>query len=78
VLFSGVAVMAVFVLRRREPSARRPFRAFGYPWAPAIFVTASLLIVGNEIWNNPGPSLTGVAVISAGFPVYWTLWRRRV
>ena len=40
-LFAGVAVMAVFILRWREPNAPRPFSAWGYPFAPAIFVLAS-------------------------------------
>ena len=53
VLFSGIAVAAVFVLRRREPDAPRPFRAWGYPLAPALFVLASAVMVGNEIWRNP-------------------------
>jgi APA family basic amino acid/polyamine antiporter len=70
VLFSGVAVSAVFVLRRRHPDAERPFRAWGYPWAPALFVLASAMIVGNEIWRNPGTSAAGLAIIAAGVPVY--------
>ena len=56
VLFSGIAVASVFVLRRREPEADRPFRAWGYPYAPAAFVIASAVMVGNEIWRNPQPS----------------------
>ncbi len=75
ILFSGIAVAALFVLRRREPSADRPFRAWGYPAAPAVFVVASALMVGNEIWRNPEPSMAGVAVIALGIPVYW--WMRR-
>lgn len=75
VLFSGIAVASLIVLRRREPDVPRPFRAWGYPWAPAIFVIGSLLMVVNEIWRNPTPSLSGVAVIVAGVPVYW--WLRR-
>lgn len=75
VLFSGCAVAAVFVLRRREPDAERPFRAWGYPVAPAVFVLACALMVGNEIWRNPQPSLAGVAIIGLGVPVY--LWMRR-
>jgi APA family basic amino acid/polyamine antiporter len=77
VLFSGIAVLAVFVLRRREPLAERPFRALGYPLAPAVFVMASLLMVANEVVNRPRSSLAGVAVILAGFPFYWLLCRRR-
>jgi APA family basic amino acid/polyamine antiporter len=77
VLFSGVAVLAVFVLRWREPAAERPFKALGYPVAPAVFVSASFLMVVNEVWQRPGSSLTGLAVIAAGIPIYVVLARRR-
>jgi APA family basic amino acid/polyamine antiporter len=76
VLFAGIAVSAVFVLRHRIPDDPRPFRALGYPWAPAIFVVSSAAMVVNEIWRDPGPALTGVALIAAGIPVY-LLARRR-
>jgi APA family basic amino acid/polyamine antiporter len=76
VLFAGIAVASVFVLRRRNPSADRPFRAWGYPWAPAIFVAASAAMVANEIWRNPRPSAAGLAIIAAGIPVYWWMKRR--
>ncbi len=69
-LFAGVAVAAVFVLRRREPHAPRPFKALGYPFTPAVFVTASLLMVVNAIWRDPGPSGAGVLVMLAGLPLY--------
>jgi basic amino acid/polyamine antiporter, APA family len=75
VLFSGIAVAAVFVLRFREPSAERPFRAWGYPAAPAVFVCASAVMVANEIWRNPRPALAGVAIIALGIPLY--AWMRR-
>jgi APA family basic amino acid/polyamine antiporter len=77
VLFSGIAVLAVFVLRHREPNVERPFKALGYPVAPAVFVLASALMVGNEIWNNPGSSLAGLAIIGAGIPVYLAFARLR-
>jgi APA family basic amino acid/polyamine antiporter len=75
VLFSAIAVAAVFVLRHRRPDDERPFRAWGYPWAPATFVVMSVLVLGNEIWRTPQTSLAGLAVISAGIPVY--MWMRR-
>ena len=76
VLFSAVAVSAVFVLRRRQPHEVRPFRAWGYPWAPATFVIASAAMLGSILWNTPlKSSIWGVAIIAAGLPMYW--WMRR-
>ena len=77
VLFAGIAVGAVFVLRSREPNAPRPFKALGYPVAPAVFSVASLLIVVNAMVTDPGPSLAGVVIISAGIPIYWWMTRNR-
>ena len=71
VLFSGIAVSALFVLRFRAPETPRPFKAWGYPVAPLVFVIASAAIVINALWSSPGPSLTGLAIIAAGVPVYW-------
>ena len=70
VLFAGVAVTAVFVLRRRAPDAPRPFRAWGYPVAPFVFAAASALMVGNAIWRDPGPSAAGLLIMAAGVPVH--------
>jgi APA family basic amino acid/polyamine antiporter len=78
VLFSAVAVAAVFVLRRRDPHEPRPFRAWGYPWAPAIFVAASTAMLVNELWRNPKTSATGLAVIAAGIPIYFWMRRRNL
>jgi len=77
VLFSGVAVAALFVLRRRHPGQARPFSAWGYPVAPAVFVAASAVIVLNELWSNTGTSLVGLAVIAAGLPVFFVVNGRR-
>jgi APA family basic amino acid/polyamine antiporter len=86
VLFSGIAVAALFVLRQRDPEASRPFRAWGYPFAPAIFVAASLAIVGNALWNDLGkpiitgapwgPAAAGLLVIGSGVPLYLWVTRR--
>ena len=74
-LFAGVAVAAVFVLRRREPDAPRPFKALGYPVAPAIFALASLAIVVNAVVSDPKTSGAGLLVMAAGIPLY--LWFAR-
>lgn len=77
ILFSAIAVSAVFVLRWRHPGEARPFRAWGYPFAPGIFVIASFVIVANEIWKNPGTSTAGLAIIGLGIPIYFLFGLRR-
>lgn len=76
VLFAGIAVASLFVLRRREPDAPRPFRAWGYPIAPGIFVVASAVMVVNEMLRNGATALVGLAVIAAGLPVYFLVKSR--
>jgi APA family basic amino acid/polyamine antiporter len=86
-LFLGVAVFALFVLRRREPNAVRPFTALGYPIAPAIYVIASFAILANALYvdlvkpliaGTPvGPSAWGFLVIGLGLPIYYFFARRR-
>ena len=87
VLFSGIAVVSLFVLRQREPNAPRPFRAWGYPVAPAIFATASLAIVLNALWADLvvpmqtgapwGPAAAGIVIIALGIPLYFFFSRRK-
>ena len=76
VLFSGVAVVALFVLRMREPNTERPFRAWGYPVAPGIYVIASALILLNGLMNDPKTTGFGAIVILLGIPLF-LLFRRR-
>jgi APA family basic amino acid/polyamine antiporter len=71
VLFAGVAVAALFVLRHREPKAERPFKALGYPLVPGFFVVASAGMIIAELNREPGPTTAGLAVIASGFPVYF-------
>ena len=76
VLFAGVAVTSLFVLRFRQPTAHRPFKAWGYPVAPLVFVVASAAMVVNAIGRSPGPSAAGLLVIGAGVPLYlFFRWR---
>lgn len=73
VLFATVAVSALFVLRRRFPNEPRPFRAWGYPLAPSLFVIIGWASVFNAIWREPGPSGAGLLIIAAGIPLYYLL-----
>jgi APA family basic amino acid/polyamine antiporter len=76
VLFSGIAVAALFVLRLRAPEEPRPFRAWGYPVAPGIFALFSLVMVLNAIWREPTTSAAGLVIIGLGLPLYFVVKRR--
>jgi APA family basic amino acid/polyamine antiporter len=72
----ALAAVAIFVLRRREPDAPRPFRTPGYPVTPAAFILSALVIVANTVVAQPRQSLIGLAITLAGIPAYlW--WRSR-
>lgn len=77
VLFSGIAVAALFVLRRREPDAVRPFKAWGYPLAPGLFVAASAAMIGHRLWTEPSQTLYGLIIIGLGIPLYYLFARRQ-
>lgn len=75
VIFSSLAVLAVFVLRVRRPGMPRPFRVPGYPFVPALFVAASIWMGFFTVRSRPWESLLGLLTVAAGIPVY--LWMRR-
>jgi APA family basic amino acid/polyamine antiporter len=75
-IFYGLTGVSVFVLRRMLPDAQRPYRVFGYPIVPAIFVAATLWLLYEAIIGAPVRSLIGLGIIALALPVY-TLLRRR-
>jgi amino acid transporter len=77
--FYALAVGAVFILRRR-PDYHPPFRVPGYPVVPAIFIVATILLLGNAI-IDPTSRIATIAVIGVillGIPVYFLRTGRRV
>jgi APA family basic amino acid/polyamine antiporter len=75
ILFSVAGGIALFRLRRLLPDHPRPYRVWGYPVVPAIFVAGSLAFVLNTLLERPIESLTGLGLLALGLPVYWH-WRR--
>ena len=69
-IFYGLTTSAVFVLRRRMPDAPRPYRTFGYPLVPALFLLVSGWLVVNTAIARPVESAAGLVLILAGLPVY--------
>lgn len=74
-LFHAATGLAVFVLRRRRPDAERPYRAWGYPVVPLVFVLTSLAFVANTLVEKPLESAIGLGIVLLGVPAY--LWWRR-
>jgi len=75
--FYALGVAAVFVLRRRQPDLPRPYRVLGYPVVPALFLLASVYLLGNYMLTETGVFLWDVIVILSGIPVYGYWARRR-
>jgi basic amino acid/polyamine antiporter, APA family len=69
--FYALTVAAVFVLRRRRPALPGPYRVWGYPLVPVIFLAASAFMVLNALLTNPRDTGITFAIILAGVPVFW-------
>lgn len=69
-VFYGMATASVFVLRRRLPDAERPYRAWGYPVVPALFLLVTAWLILNTLWTRPLQSAIGIVLVLAGLPFY--------
>ena len=70
-LCSFFTVLGVFVLRVRRPDLPRPYRMWGYPVTPLIFLGVSLWMIVRSLTDNPKQSLLGLVTTAAGLLVYW-------
>src|SRR5271157_684108 len=73
-LFYALCTAGVFVLRRREPDLPRPYRTWGYPLVPALFVILAVGLLINTFWQQRTDSLWGVVLVGSGIPAYW-IWK---
>ena len=71
ILFSTAAGLALFQLRRIMPDRPRPYRTWGYPIVPAVFILGSLAFVVNTLVERPTESLLGLGLLALGLPAYW-------
>jgi APA family basic amino acid/polyamine antiporter len=78
-LFYALATAGIFILRRRQPDLPRPYRTWGYPIIPAIFVILAALLLVNTFRVKRSDSLWGLGLMGSGIPAYflWKLWRGR-
>ena len=76
-VFYGATSLGVFILRRRMPDAPRPYKVWGYPVVPAIFIAFCLILFVNTIITRPREAGIGMTLILTGLPVYWFLNRKK-
>ncbi len=75
-IFFALMAISLFRLRWKEPDLPRPYRVWGYPWTPLIFLLAAIALTINLWMVRPVRSSLGLLVILAGLPFFYR-WRRR-
>ena len=75
-LFYAFVAGSVFIFRRRLPDTHRPYRTWGYPVVPIIFLVVNVWLIATTIWNTPKQSAIGLGLILIGLPVY-LIWSKR-
>jgi basic amino acid/polyamine antiporter, APA family len=76
-IFYGAITASVFIFRRRMPNAERPYRTFGYPIVPALFVLTTLWLLASRVFAAPHDSLIGLGLIALGIPIYALFFREK-
>lgn len=76
-IFYFLTILGVFILRKKQPEADRPYKAFGYPFIPFIYLIFAFLMCLNLLINKTSTSLAGLVVVALGVVVYF-IWKRKV
>jgi APA family basic amino acid/polyamine antiporter len=69
-------IVSLFILRRREPDAPRPYRAWAYPIAPAVMLVGAVLLFFGYIFSNPYPSAFAIAFLVLSYPIFRLVKRK--
>jgi APA family basic amino acid/polyamine antiporter len=69
-IFFAMAAGSLFVLRKTQPNAHRPYRVWGYPVIPALYIAAILFLLVNTFIAMPKQSIAGLLLVGIGLPVY--------
>ena len=75
-LFYILTILGLFRLRRTRPDAPRPYRAWGYPFVPVLYIVLALFVEGALLMHRPARSLAGLGIVAVGVPIYF-VWRRQ-
>ena len=71
VIFYILTILGIFVLRKKQPGAERPYKAFGYPVLPILYIILALAFCIGLVWASPTYSLWGLAIVLIGIPLYY-------
>ena len=74
-IFYVLTIAGLFILRKKRPDAERPYKAFGYPVIPALYIIIASLICVDLLFVRPNYTWPGLIIVLLGIPVYW-LWHR--
>jgi APA family basic amino acid/polyamine antiporter len=75
-IFFGLTVAAVIILRLKRPDLPRPYKTWGYPVTPVVFILAALYIAASALINQFWNAMAGLGIIVLGLPFYF-IWKRR-
>ena len=70
-IFFVLIVSGIFILRKKKPDAERPYKAWGYPAVPAIYVVVAAAIAVDLLVFKTGYTLPGLVIVLLGIPVYF-------
>lgn len=76
-IFYALCTGSLFIFRRKYPDIARPYKAFGYPYLPIIFIVVTVVLLANTLITSPRESLLGLAIILAGVPAYWLMMKSK-
>jgi APA family basic amino acid/polyamine antiporter len=76
VIFYVLTIGGIFILRKRLPNAERPYKAFGYPLLPALYIILGVSFCLLLIWFKPQFTWPGLIIVLIGIPIYYLLQRR--
>jgi APA family basic amino acid/polyamine antiporter len=74
-IFYVLTIAAIFVLRRTRPGAERPYRAWGYPVVPLLYIAAACVIMAVLVAYRSETTWPGLVIVLSGLPAYW-IWTR--
>jgi len=69
-IFYALVTSSVFVMRHKFPEMDRPYRTWGYPYVPIVFVLVAVWLIINTLFSKPVESITGIVLMALGWPLY--------